>query len=584
MNRSRVAIVHRPFGRTTRAQRTLCVLVAVIVALAGLRVGSGASRAPVRGARGMVVATEPRATQIGLDVLKRGGNAVDAAVAVGFALAVTHPAAGNLGGGGFMVVRMARSGETVAIDYREAAPGAASRTMYQDPEGKVLAEDSLVGYRASGVPGTVAGLALALERYGTLKLADVIAPAAALARDGLDLSWAESESMRHNAKLLGRFPESRRVFLRDGNYYGEGERFTQPDLAKTLDAIAKGGAREFYEGSIAQLIARDMAERGGLISLDDLKKYRAVVRKPIEGTYRGYTILSMPPPSSGGIALVEMLNILEDYPLGRYGQGSSRSLHILAEAMKRAFADRAEYLGDPDFVRVPVAGLISKRYAAERRATIDPYLASDPAKIGHGEPRGHESEQTTHFSVVDGDGNAVANTYTLNGSYGSGVTVPGTGILLNNEMDDFSASPGAPNKYGLVHGEANSIAPGKRPLSAMSPTIVLRDGRLFLVLGSPGGPTIINTVLQTLVNVIDYGLTIQEAVDAPRVHHQWMPNKLVMEATGFAADVVDALRARGHEVESRRSIGDCHAILVDPTTGVRLGAPDPRSDSRALGY
>jgi gamma-glutamyltranspeptidase/glutathione hydrolase len=564
--------------------KSLALRIAALLVPLAVLPAAAASRAPVRGARGMVVSTEPRATGIGVDVLRKGGNAVDAAVAVGFALAVTHPAAGNLGGGGFMLLRMARSGETAVIDYREAAPGRASRTMYQDPDGNALPKDSLVGYRASGAPGTVAGLALALEKYGTLKLADAVAPALALARAGLELSYAESESMRHDARLLGRFPETRRIFLRDGDYYREGERFAQPELARSLEAIARFGPHAFYEGSIARLIAADMAEHGGLIALEDLKKYRPVVRKPIEGSYRGCTILSMPPPSSGGIGLVEMLNILEDYPLSLYGQGSSRSLHLIAEAMKRAFADRAEYLGDADFVRVPVSGLISKRYAAERRATIDPFLASDAAKLGHGQPAGYESEATTHFSVVDAEGNAVANTYTLNGGYGSGVTIPGTGILMNNEMDDFSARPGAPNKYGLIHGDANAIAPGKRPLSAMTPTIVLRDGKLFLVLGSPGGPTIINTVLQTLLNVIDYHLSVQEAVDAPRVHHQWMPDRLVMESAGFSADVLDALRARGHAIEFRRSIGDCHAIMIDPATGVRLGAADPRSDSRAIGY
>jgi gamma-glutamyltranspeptidase/glutathione hydrolase len=564
--------------------KSLALRIAALLVPLAVLPAAAASRAPVRGARGMVVSTEPRATGIGVDVLRKGGNAVDAAVAVGFALAVTHPAAGNLGGGGFMLLRMARSGETAVIDYREAAPGRASRTMYQDPDGNALPKDSLVGYRASGAPGTVAGLALALEKYGTLKLADAVAPALALARAGLELSYAESESMRHDARLLGRFPETRRIFLRDGDYYREGERFAQPELARSLEAIARFGPHAFYEGSIARLIAADMAEHGGLIALEDLKKYRPVVRKPIEGSYRGCTILSMPPPSSGGIGLVEMLNILEDYPLSLYGQGSSRSLHLIAEAMKRAFADRAEYLGDADFVRVPVSGLISKRYAAERRATIDPFLASDAAKLGHGQPAGYESEATTHFSVVDAEGNAVANTYTLNGGYGSGVTIPGTGILMNNEMDDFSARPGTPNKYGLIQGEANAIAPGKRPLSAMTPTIVLRDGKLFLVLGSPGGPTIINTVLQTLLNVIDYRLSVQEAVDAPRVHHQWMPDRLVMESAGFSADVLDALRARGHAIEFRRSIGDCHAIMIDPATGVRLGAADPRSDSRAIGY
>ncbi len=532
----------------------------------------------------MVVSTEVRATQAGVEILKNGGNAVDAAVAVGFGLAVTHPSAGNLGGGGFMLIRLNKRGETVAIDYREMAPGSATRTLYQDREGNVVKDASTVGYRSIAVPGTPAGLTLALAEYGTMKLHEVMAPAIALARNGVELSHFESESLKGARKLLERFPESNRIFLRDGNYYAEGEKFIQPDLARCLELIAGNGAREFYEGSVARLIAAGMKANGGLITLEDLKKYRAVVRNPIEGTYRGYHVYSMPPPSSGGIALVEMLNILEGYPLARYGQGASRTLHVLAEAMKRAFADRAEYLGDADFVRVPAAGLTSKKYAAERRATIDPFLASDAAELGHGKPDLYESGQTTHFSVVDREGNAVANTYTLNGGYGSGVTIPGTGMLMNNEMDDFSAKPGSPNAYGLIHSDANAIAPGKRPLSAMTPTIVTRDGKLFMVLGSPGGPTIINTVLQTLLNAIDFKMTIQEAVDAPRIHHQWIPDRLVLERAGFAQDVIEALRARGHRIEGRDSIGDCHAILIDPKSGVRLGAADPRMDGRAIGY
>jgi len=532
----------------------------------------------------MVVSAEVRATQAGVEILKNGGNAVDAAVAVGFALAVTHPSAGNLGGGGFMLIRLNKSGETVAIDYREMAPGGATRTLYQDREGNVVRDASTVGYRAIAVPGTPAGLTLALAKYGTMKLREIIAPAIALARDGIELSRFESESLKGARKLLERFPESGRIFLRDGDYYAEGGKFVQPELAGCLELIARNGAREFYEGSIAQQIAAAMKANGGLITIEDLKNYRAVVRKPVEGTYRGCHIYSMPPPSSGGIALVEMLNILEGYPLTRYGQGASRTLHLMAEAMKRAFADRAEYLGDADFVRVPAAGLTSKKYAAERRATIDPFLASNASDLGHGRPDLYESGQTTHFSVVDREGNAVANTYTLNGGYGSGVTIPGTGILMNNEMDDFSAKPGIPNAYGLIHSDANAIAPGKRPLSAMTPTIVTRDGKLFMVLGSPGGPTIINTVLQTLLNVIDFKMTVQQAVDAPRIHHQWIPDRLVLETRGFAQDVIDALRARGHRIEERDSIGDCHTILVDPDSGIRLGAADPRNDGRAIGY
>ncbi len=412
----------------------------------------------------------------------------------------------------------------------------------------------------------------------------VLAPAIALARDGVELSWFESESLRGARRLLERFPESRRVYLRDGVPYGAGERFRQPDLAATLESIARNGPKEFYDGPIARRIAEEMRINGGLITQEDLRNYRALARKPIEGTYRGYRIYSMPPPSSGGIALVEMLNVVEGFPLDRYGAGSSRTLHLVAEAMKLAFADRAEFLGDGDFVKIPVAGLTSKNYAAERRSRIDPFLASEAARMGHGAPAGDESEQTTHFSVVDEKGNAVANTYTLNGSYGSGVTVRGTGILMNNEMDDFSARPGTPNAFGLIHGEANAIAPAKRPLSAMTPTIVTKDGALFMVLGSPGGPTIINTVFQVLLNVIDFRMTVQEAVDAPRIHHQWMPDALALERIGFAEDVTQALRARGHALQTRSSIGDCQAIVVDPETGVRLGAADPRMDGVALGY
>ena len=543
-----------------------------------------ASRAPARAAHGMVVSTEARASDVGVEILKSGGNAVDAAVAVGFALAVTHPAAGNLGGGGFMLIRIAETGEVVAVDYREMAPAAAHESMFQDAAGEVTGSASTIGYRASGVPGTVAGLALALERFGTLPLNRVLAPAIRLARDGVELSYFESESLKRAGKLLERFPESRRIFLRDGNPYLAGERFAQPELARSLELIARNGAREFYEGSVASLIAKDMASNGGTISLDDLKNYKAILRRPIEGDYRGYKIYSMPPPSSGGIALVEMLNVLEGYPLGLYGPGSSRTLHLVTEAMKRAFADRAEFLGDADFVSVPASGLISKSYARERRATIDPFIASEASSIGHGSPASSESAQTTHFSVVDEKGNAIANTYTLNGGYGSGVTIPGTGILMNNEMDDFSSKPGTPNVYGLIHGKANAIAPKKRPLSAMTPTIVVREGKLFLVLGSPGGPTIINTVMQTLLNIVDFGMSVQEAVDAPRIHHQWMPDRLILERIGFSEDVIQALKSRGHHVEVRGLIGDCQAIMVDPQTGTRLGASDPRMDGKAAGY
>ncbi len=558
--------------------------LAVLFYLPVSRPVNSASRAPVRAAHGMVVSTESHATDAGVEILKGGGNAVDAAVAVAFALAVTHPAAGNLGGGGFMLIRPAGGGEAAAIDYREMAPGSARESMYQDAAGNVIDDASTVGYRASGVPGTVAGLALALEKYGTLPLSRVMAPAIRLARDGVELSYFESESLKAGGRLLERFPESRRIYLRDGNPYQAGEKFVQPELARSLELIAKNGPREFYEGRVAALIAKDMAAHDGTITLDDLKTYRAVIRRPVEGEYRGYKIYSMPLPSSGGIVLVEMLNILEGYPLSLYGAGSSRTLHLEAEAMMRAFADRAEFLGDSDFVRVPAAGLLSKSYARERRGSIDPYIASQASSLGHGDPTAFESAQTTHFSVVDEKGDAVANTYTLNGGFGSGVTIPGTGILMNNEMDDFSAKPGYPNSYGLIQGKANAIEPRKRPLSAMTPTIVTRDGKLFLVLGSPGGPTIINTVLQTLVNVIDFGMSIQEAVDAPRIHHQWMPDRLVVERIGFPADVIQALRSMGHDVDLRGLMGDCEAIMLDPRDGTRLGAADPRMDGKAAGY
>ncbi len=565
-------------------QRRMSPLLAGILALLSAIPGGGASKAPVRAAHGMVVTTEPRATDVGVEILKKGGNAVDAAVAVGFALAVTHPSAGNLGGGGFLLLRLQRTGEVVAIDYREVAPAAASRNMYLNPAGDIRPGESTVGYRASGVPGTVAGLLGALGKYGTMKREEVLAPAVRLAREGVDLSYYESESLKLNFNLLSRFEESRRIFLRDGNCYSPGERFTQPELADSLESISRDGAAAFYEGRIAHLIAEEMGAHHGLIALEDLKRYRVSYRQAIEGSYRGHRIYSMSPPSSGGIALVEILNMLEGYPLSTYGFGSSRTLHILAEAMMRAFADRAEFLGDGDFVKVPAAGLISKRYARDLRSSIDPFFATDAARLTHGNPVSFESEQTTHFSVVDREGNAVANTYTLNGGYGSGVTIPGTGILMNNEMDDFSSKPGAPNMFGLIHGEANAIAPMKRPLSSMTPTIVLKDGKLFMVLGSPGGSTIINTVVQTIINVADFGMTVQEAVDAPRIHHQWMPDKLIVERGGFPADVIDAMTARKYVIETTRSIGDCQAIMIDPKTGGLLGAADPRSDGKAAGY
>lgn len=539
---------------------------------------------PVRAMHGMVSSDNEEASRIGMEVLRNGGNAVDAAVAVALALAVTHPAAGNLGGGGFLLVRM-HDGRTVAIDYREVAPLAASRKMYLNAKGDLLPDESLVGYRAVGVPGTVAGLALALEKYGTRKWSDLVEPARALAQRGFVLSKALSNDLRR-AENLSKFAESRHIFQRDGKFYPEGSLFRQPDMAQTLQRLQANGPREFYEGETAKRIVADMKANGGLLTLEDLQRYRPVLREPLRGTYRGYDILTMPPPSSGGVALLEMLNILETYDLRALGKDSASRTHLLIEAMRRAFADRAEFLGDPDFVRVPTASLISKAYAATRRKTINLHKATPSANIGHGKPAGHESTQTTHFSIVDAEGNAVSNTYTLNMGFGSGVTAKGTGVLLNNEMDDFAAKPGSPNGFGLIQGESNAIAPRKRPLSSMTPTIVTRDGRLFCVVGSPGGPTIINTVLQILLHLIDDDMDIRQAILAPRLHHQWQPDQIVYERNGLTPEVVQALKTLGHRFAKRPvSLGVAHGIQIDAQTGERLGSADPRwPDGRAIGY
>ncbi|PYV28518.1 MAG: gamma-glutamyltransferase [Acidobacteria bacterium] len=555
---------------------------------------------PVAARHGMVVSAEPQASDVGLEILEAGGNAVDAAVAVGFALAVTHPYAGNIGGGGFMLVRMAtgEAGEAIVVDYREEAPAAASRIMYLDAKGDLAPEASVVGARAVGVPGTVAGLALVEEKYGKLGLARALAPAIRLAEQGFPVSYALSQSLQGGQALLSRFDGSRRIFLRNGKLYEPGEIFKQPELAHTLRLIAQGGPDAFYRGAVAKAIASTMEKYGGLITLGDLEQYQAKVRAPLEGRFRGFTVLTVPPPSSGGVALIEMLNVLEPLDLG--SPNSYQSIHVMAETMRRAYADRAAYLGDGDFVSVPVAGLTSPKYAAKLREEI---LNSKPkAPVVAGGPAAwSEGTQTTHFSVVDADGNAVANTYTLNGGYGSGVTVEGAGFLLNDEMDDFASKPGAPNMFGLVQGEANAIQPRKRPLSSMTPTIVLGNNRdsgfgirdsgnripnpgLRLVLGSPGGGTIINTVLQVLLNVLVFKMDVREAVTAPRFHHQWMPDELLVEDWGFSADTLERLKEAGYKVNVRGGIGECQAIAIDPETRWRFGAADPRGDGKAVGY
>ncbi|MFN3650197.1 MAG: gamma-glutamyltransferase [Armatimonadota bacterium] len=539
---------------------------------------------PVAARHGMVASASAHASRVGAEVLRKGGNAVDAAVAVGLALAVTYPAAGNLGGGGFMVLRMA-DGTASVVDFRETAPAAASREMYLDPKGDVIPEASTVGYRAVGVPGTVAGLALALERYGTRRWSDMVEPARKLAAEGFPVSYELAGDLRRT-RLLSRFPETRRIFQRDGDYYEPGERLRQPDLAATLRRLQKEGPEELYTGRTARLLADEMRAHGGLITPEDLKAYRPVIREPLRGRYRGYEILTMPPPSSGGVALLQMLNVLERFELRSLGHSSSERYHLLIETMRRAFADRSEYLGDPDFVRVPVRGLTSPGYAERLFQQIDRRRATPSAQVKPGNPAPYESPQTTHYSVVDRAGNAVSVTYTLNAAYGSGVTVKGAGFLLNNEMDDFTSKPGSPNLFGLIQGERNAIAPRKRPLSSMTPTILLKDGKLFMVVGSPGGPTIINTVLQVTLNVIDHDMNLQQAIAAPRIHHQWLPDVVRHEPYGLSRDVQEALRARGHELAERPAyMGDAEGVLVDPETGLRFGASDPRNpDSASVGY
>jgi len=539
-----------------------------------------AAREPVRARRAMVVTREAHATEVGIQTLKSGGNAVDAAVAIGFALAVTHPSAGNLGGGGFLLVRMA-DGRAVFFDFRERAPLAATRNMFLDEAGH-LRDWSRYGYLASGVPGTVKGLEAAHRRFGRARWEELLAPAIRLAREGFPLTYDQARSLRDHCALFEAFPESRRIFLKDGLYYEPGERFVQADLAGTLERIREQGARDFYEGETARLLAADMRANGGWITLEDLKRYAVVERPPLRGSYRGYEILTAPPPSSGGIGLLQMLGMLEESEYFRGGAGSAAVIHFMAEAQRRFYADRSEHLADPEFHPVPVSRLLDREYLAERRRSIDPERATPSSAVRPAVAAAErESAETTHYSVVDAEGNAVAVTYTLNGSYGSGVTPQGLGFLLNNEMDDFSAKPGAPNLYGAIQGEANRVEPYKHPLSSMTPTIVLRDGALRMVLGSPGGTTIINTVLEVLVNVIDFRMNIQRAVDFPRFHHQWMPDELRLEQD-VSPDTIRLLRERGHKVRLVEKQGEVCAILWDGSW--LQGAADGRVEATALGY
>ena len=578
-----------------RSHCKLFILLLLSSTKAGTTQASGGAVIPVHTPHAMVASVHRLASRAGVQMMKAGGNAVDAAVAVGFALAVVHPQAGNLGGGGFMLVRLA-DGKTHFVDYREKAPAAAWANMYLDAQGNVIEDASIVGYKAIGVPGSVAGMVYAEKKYGRLSLERVTAPAIKLAEEGFALAAEDARDLRED-KPLGQFPESRRIFQQDGNFYKTGDVFKQPDLARTLKRIASN-PDDFYHGAMAQELAVAMRKGGGLITTEDLAHYEVKEREAVRGTYRGYEIISAPPPSSGGVTLIETLNILEGYDLAKLGGRSSPATHLTVEAFRRAFYDRAEFLGDPDFSKIPVAQLIDKRYGAAWRESIDPAHASvskglrRPAIFSqleqyatlHAEPVAvAEPDHTTHYSVVDPDGNAVAVTTTLNDSFGSRVTAEGLGFLLNDEMDDFAAKQGVPNMFGLIQGPANAIGPGKRPLSAMAPTIVLKDGKLFLVLGSPGGPRIITTVANILMGVVDYGMNIQEAVNAPRFHHQWLPDVVSVEQ-GFSPATVKVLERVGHEVKPEDSWSDGECIMIDPRTGDRLGASDKRNNGKAVGF
>ena len=538
---------------------------------------------PIWAQHGMVASQESVATRVGVDILKQGGNAIDAAVAVGFALAVTLPRAGNIGGGGFMLVHLAKENKTIAIDYREVAPSHAHKDIFLNEQGDAVAKLSREHGLAVGVPGTVMGMELALNKYGTMKMEQVIAPAIKLAKDGFTVTPDLATSLAGLKRRISQWPSSKAIFYKaDGSNFQIGDTLVQAELAHSLELVSKQGSKGFYEGDTAKKLVDAVTQAGGIMTLEDLKQYQAIERAPVTGEYRGYQVVSMPPPSSGGIHIIEMLNMLEPYPIEKLGHNTAATLHVMAEVMKRAYADRSEYLGDPDFVKVPVSELISKSYAKTRSHDISLNRATPSSEIGPGKIAGYESPQTTHYSVVDKWGNAVANTYTLNFSYGSGLVAQGTGILLNNEMDDFSAKPGVPNGYGLIGGDANAVEGRKRPLSSMSPTIVMKEGKPFIVTGSPGGARIINTTLQIIMNVIDHNLNIAEASYASRVHHQWLPDELRVEKS-LNRDTINLLEAKGHKVSVKDAMGSTQSIMV--TDEGIFGASDPRrAGSETLGY
>lgn len=541
-------------------------------------------RKPVKAKNGMVVSAESLATLAGIEMLKKGGNAIDAAVAVGFTLAVTFPEAGNIGGGGFMLIRFA-NGKSTMIDFRETAPSKSSRTMYLDAAGDVIPNKSEYGALAAGVPGSVAGNLYALEKHGTLKRREVLAPSIQAAEKGFVLAERIAEGLKQNLKEFSGFASTRKAFTKNGLPYGEGELFRQPDLAKTLKAISEKGRDGFYKGDVAEKIVAEMKRGGGIMTKDDLVNYQPVEREPLYGTYRGYDIVTASPPSAGGAVLLQILNMLERFDLRSKGHNSSQAVHLFAAAAQRAYADRAEYFGDPDFVKVPAPWLTSKNYAFIRGGGIDSTRAVASKFIGAGLPAEVERHETTHFCVADKFGNIVAVTTTLNGLYGCKAVVDGAGFFLNNEMDDFSVKPGVPNMFGLIGGEANSIAPNKRMLSSMTPTIVVKDGKLFLTVGARGGSRITTAVANIIINVIDFGMNIQDAVESPRIHHQWLPDKILYETDGLAPDVMDNLRRMGYTLEyTSVHNARAEAIMIDPKTGIFLGGPDPREEGVAIGY
>ena len=576
--------------------RLNAVLVFLTTAVTTQLALAGGGMRPEVAEHGMVASVHELASRAAVEIMQAGGNAIDAAVATAFALAVVHPAAGNLGGGGFMLIRM-KDGATHFLDFREKAPAKATATMYQDAQGNVIPNLSVVGYKAIGVPGSVKGLVYAEEHFGKLGLKRVIAPAIRLARDGYALSWNNARLMTED-KAMAEFPDTKRIFQNDGKGWHQNDIFKQPQLARTLERIA-AAPDDFYTGKMAHELADFMQKGGGLITAEDLAHYEVKDRTPVRGTYRGLEVISAPPPSSGGIALLEVLNILEGYDLGKAGLDSAESIHLITEAYRRAFYDRAQFLGDPEFSDVPVLQLTDKNYAVAWRSSIQPVQATNSSTLQRPPTStalaryvaAHpvvapvkESTQTTHYSVVDADGNAVAVTTTLNAYFGSRVTIGSLGFLLNDEMDDFSSKPGAPNMFGLIQGDANAVGPNKRPLSAMTPTIVLKEGKLWLVLGTPGGPTIITTVANILTGVADYGLDIQQAVNAPRFHEQWLPDRIMMERNRFSPDTLALLKDRGNDL-AFGGVGDGECIEIDLDSGRRLGASDSRNETgKAVGY